>query len=161
MVSMSSNTRNNPVEDMESHLPLRIRRYELRDDAVAAGQWRGGIGSVREFEFLADGGFSIEGEGHKYRPWGHDGGAEGFTARLHVESRRNGPTELPSKVPYYKVQAGDRLTAYGPSGGGYGPPGARERQAVNDDVLDGYLTASAARQMYGAKGADDDTKPIK
>jgi len=42
----------------------------------------------------------------------------GFTARLHVESRRNGPTELPSKVPYYKVQAGDRLTAYGPSGGG-------------------------------------------
>ena len=58
--TLYANTRNNPIEDMESHLPLRIRRYELRDDAVAAGQWRGGIGSVREFEFLADGGFSID-----------------------------------------------------------------------------------------------------
>ena len=26
------NTRNNPVEDIESHLPLRVERYELRDD---------------------------------------------------------------------------------------------------------------------------------
>jgi len=39
---------------------------------------------VREFEFPADGGFSIGGEGHKYRPWGYEGGADGFTARLHV-----------------------------------------------------------------------------
>jgi N-methylhydantoinase B len=154
--TLYANTRNNPVEDMESHLPLRIRRYELRDGAAAAGQWRGGIGSVREFEFLADGGFSIEGEGHKYRPWGYEGGADGFTARLHVESRRYGPTELPSKVPYYKVQAGDRLTAYGPSGGGYGAPASRDPHAVQDDVLDGYLDLPTARHVYRFHGATPD-----
>ena len=63
-------------------------RYELRDDATAPGQWRGGIGSIREFMFLADGGFSIEGEGHKYRPWGFAGGADGFTAGLRLQAAR-------------------------------------------------------------------------
>ena len=50
--TLYANTRNNPIEDIESHLPLRIARYELRDDASAAGRWRGGIGSVREVSFL-------------------------------------------------------------------------------------------------------------
>ena len=72
--TLYANTRNNPIEDIESHLPLRVDRYELREDVVAAGEWRGGIGSVREFTYLSDGGFSVEGDGQKYRPWGFDGG---------------------------------------------------------------------------------------
>src|ERR1700719_4988291 len=80
--TLYANTRNNPIEDIESHLPLRVSRYELRDQAPAKGKWRGGIGSIREFAFLSDGAFSVEGEGHKYRPWGFDGGADGSTASL-------------------------------------------------------------------------------
>jgi N-methylhydantoinase B len=75
--TLFANTRNNPIEDMESHLPLRVERYELREDVVAPGEWRGGIGSVREFTYLGDGGFSIEGDGHKFRPWGFGGGTDG------------------------------------------------------------------------------------
>jgi N-methylhydantoinase B/oxoprolinase/acetone carboxylase alpha subunit len=41
----------------------------LREDVAGAGKWRGGLGSVREFAFLSDGGASVEGEGHRYRPW--------------------------------------------------------------------------------------------
>ena len=37
-----ANTRNNPVEDIEAHYPLRVTRYELRTDKVGAGRWRGG-----------------------------------------------------------------------------------------------------------------------
>ena len=147
--TLYANTRNNPIEDMETHLPLRITRYELRDDAAAAGAWRGGIGSIREFEFLADGGFSIEGEGHKYRPWGYDGGSDGFTGRLVLQTGRHGTTEMVSKIPYYKVAAGDRLAAHGPSGGGYGAPQKRDPNAVCDDVRDGYLTAATAEADYG------------
>ena len=40
--TLYANTRNNPIEDIESHLPLRVNRYELREGVVAAGQWRGG-----------------------------------------------------------------------------------------------------------------------
>ena len=32
---------------------------ELREDVVGAGQWRGGLGSVREIAFLEDGGASV------------------------------------------------------------------------------------------------------
>jgi N-methylhydantoinase B len=154
--TLYANTRNNPIEDMETHLPLRITRYELRDDAVAAGQWRGGIGTIREFEFLADGGFSIEGEGHKYRPWGHDGGSDGFTGRLALQTGRRGVTEMVSKIPYHKVEAGDRLAAHGPCGGGYGSPAKRDPNAVRDDVRDGYLTPEAAEKDYGVSIVDDE-----
>jgi N-methylhydantoinase B len=54
-----------------------------------------------------------------------------------------------SKIPYYKVEAGDRLAAHGPSGGGYGAPGKRDPDAVCDDVRDGYLTSAAAETDYG------------
>ena len=65
--TLFANTRNNPIEDIESHYPLRIRRYELREDVAGAGRWRGGLGSVRDVEFLEDGRFSLEGDGHRAR----------------------------------------------------------------------------------------------
>ncbi len=146
--TLFANTRNNPIEDMESHLPLRVERYELREDVVAPGEWRGGIGSVREFTYLGDGGFSIEGDGHKFRPWGFGGGTDGQPSRLDQISA--GKTQsMPSKVPYQKAKAGDRLVSYGPSGGGYGDPFKRDPAAVLDNVLDGLISAEIAKSHYG------------
>ncbi|MGN6872588.1 MAG: hydantoinase B/oxoprolinase family protein, partial [Solirubrobacteraceae bacterium] len=50
--TLYANTRNNPIEDVESHLPLRVTQYELLEDGGGTGRWRGGLGSVREVEFL-------------------------------------------------------------------------------------------------------------
>ena len=147
--TLYANTRNNPIEDIESHLPLRVDRYELRENVVAAGQWRGGVGSVRVFTYLNDGGFSVEGDGQKHRPWGFDGGAEGSPGDLTLETSAGARQTLPSKVPYQKASRGDRLVTYGPSGGGYGDPFRRDPAAVLDNVLDGLLSADAARQHYG------------
>ena len=147
--TLYANTRNNPIEDIESHLPLRVGRYELREDACAPGRWRGGMGSVREFTFLSDGGASVEGEGHKYRPWGFLGGGDGFTADLLVRTRDGETTPLPSKVPYTRARAGDTFVAVGPSGGGYGDPKTRPAEQVLEDVLDGYIAAETARRDYG------------
>jgi N-methylhydantoinase B len=147
--TLYANTRNNPIEDIESHLPLRVNRYEMREGTVAPGRWRGGIGSVREFMFLADGGFSVEGEGHKYRPWGFQGGNDGHCGELLLFSANGEGRSLASKVPYQKATAGDRLVAFAPSGGGYGNPLAREPEAVRDDVLDGHISEDFARQHYG------------
>jgi N-methylhydantoinase B len=146
--TLYANTRNNPVEDIESHLPLRVRRYELREGAMGAGRWRGGQGAVREFEMLTDGGVSIEGDGHRHRPWGFDGGEAGHPATLYQQSG-NGRIELPSKSPYRRVRRGDRFLCIGPCGGGYGAAFLRAPEAVWADVADGLLSRDEARALFG------------
>ncbi len=140
--TLYANTRNNPIEDIESHFPLRVTRYELRDGATSgAGRWRGGIGTVRELEMLADGGFSLEGDGAKHAPPGLFGGEPGTPGAVLLNSGRDGERELPSKFPYRKARAGDRLMLIGPSGGGYGDPDERDPEAIREDVLDGFSSS--------------------
>jgi N-methylhydantoinase B len=103
--TLYANTRNNPIEDIESHLPLRVTRYELRENASGAGEWRGGLGSVREFEYLAPGGASVEGEGHEFAPWGLAGGKPGEPAELRLVRHDGAVDRLPSKVPHMQIRA--------------------------------------------------------
>ncbi len=153
--TLYANTRNNPIEDMETHLPLRVLRYELRENVVGAGQWRGGLGSVREIAFLEDGGASVEGEGHRYRPWGFRGGDEGHAAKLDLTPPTGASQALPSKVPHMAMVKDTHFVCYGPAGGGYGDPLKRDPQSVLDDVLDEMITVDTARRDYGvAIGAD-------
>jgi N-methylhydantoinase B len=147
--TLYANTRNNPIEDIESHLPLRVDRYEMREGFVPAGKWRGGIGAVREFTFLGNGGYSVEGEGHLFKPWGFDGGKEGDPASLRFDRHDGASENLPSKLPYRQAKAGDKFVAVGPCGGGYGDPLTRDPSDVLDDVLDGYISIDAARSDYG------------
>ncbi|MEP0962127.1 MAG: hydantoinase B/oxoprolinase family protein [Roseobacter sp.] len=146
--TLYANTRNNPIEDIESHIPIRVDRYELRENAMAAGQWRGGIGAIREFTFLDEAGFSLEGEGHAFKPWGFDGGADGYEAELTLVHTDGTTTNLPSKVPYFKVKAGEKLVSVGPSGGGYGDPLLRPAEAVADDIADGLLSEETSKVIF-------------
>jgi N-methylhydantoinase B len=147
--TLYANTRNNPIEDIESHMPLRVGRYELREDAFGAGEWRGGLGSVREFIYLSDGGASVEGEGHEFAPWGFAGGKAGSPAELQLVRRDGTVAVLPSKVPHMQIRAGERFVCLGPAGGGYGNPLARRPERVRQDVADGLLSVAAARRDYG------------
>jgi len=148
--TLYANTRNNPIEDIESHLPLRVERYELREDTAGAGRWRGGLGSVREFCLLSDGGASVEGEGHNFKPWGLFGGRDGTTARLTLRRADTGESiALPSKVPHMSTRKGDAFICEGPAGGGYGDPFRRPPKAVHDDLLDGLISRATAERDYG------------
>lgn len=147
--TLYANTRNNPIEDIESHVPLRVERYELREDAMPPGRQRGGIGTIRSFRFLSDAGFSIEGDGHAFAPWGFDGGADGQGAALTLVAPDGSVRDLPSKVPYAKARAGDLLISTGPCGGGYGDPLARDPAAVAADVADGLISPATAARDFG------------
>ncbi|MEE3280760.1 MAG: hydantoinase B/oxoprolinase family protein [Pseudomonadota bacterium] len=147
--TLYANTRNNPIEDIESHLPLRVSRYELREDVCGAGKWRGGLGSIREFTYLKDGGGSIEGEGHKYRPWGFQGGSDGHTAGLTLRHATGESESLPSKMPHTSAKAGDSFICVGPAGGGYGDPLERDMKQVLEDVRDELISIDTARNDYG------------
>jgi N-methylhydantoinase B len=135
--TLYANTRNNPIEDIESHYPLRVTRYELRDSGAGAGKWRGGFGTIRDIQFLEDGGFSLEGEGNEIPPPGLFGGAEGTPGAVTLDPDSDSPTRLPSKLPYRKVQKGSVLSLVAPCGGGYGDPSERSAEAIAADEADG------------------------
>lgn len=147
--NLVANTRNNPVEELDMHYPIRNERYELRPDPPAAGQWRGGIGIVRENRFLSDGYISCEADRHYERPVGVFGGQEGYTGAVNKNPGTPDEESWPSKVTGAKMAAGDLIQIIAPSGGGYGDPKARDPQAVLDDYLDDYITADIARDTYG------------
>jgi N-methylhydantoinase B len=146
-----ANTRNNPIEDIESHVPLRIERYELREGVAAAGRWRGGVGSIRHLSFLAPGSASVESEGHKYPPTGLFGGANGTPSQLVKVTNDGSQIQLPSKLPHHPFNAGESIIAIRACAGGYGYPHEREPEDVLDDVLDEYITAEQAFAQYGVK----------
>jgi N-methylhydantoinase B len=139
--TLYANTRNNPIEDIESHYPLRVKRYELVNEGAGAGQWRGGLGSVRDFEFLEDGGFSLEGDGNLVPPPGLFGGEDGSAGSVLINPGTAGETSLPSKIAYRRVAKGDVLRTVGPCGGGYGDPALRDATADERDAADGILGA--------------------
>jgi N-methylhydantoinase B len=91
----------------------------------------------------------VEGDGHKFRPWGFAAGRDGFPAELVVRRTGGEEVRLPSKVPYTKARAGDRFIAIGPSGGGYGDPSQRDPERVLRDVLDGFISVGTAARDYG------------
>ena len=147
--TLYANTRNNPIEDIESHYPLRVERYELNEDAAGAGQWRGGVGSVRDVRFLEDGGFSVEGDGDLVAPIGAFGGLPGTPGATILNP--GGPQEqrLGSMSPYRRVTAGSVLRTVSPCGGGYGPPEARPQGTVLEDHLDDLISGESAKRLYG------------
>lgn len=109
-----TNTRNTPIEVMESHYPLRIHRYALRVRSGGIGLHRGGDGLEREIEFLAPATVTLLSERRLHAPWGLAGGsnAEPGVNRLN-SAVLPGKTSLP-------VQPGDRLSIASAGGGGWG-----------------------------------------
>ena len=147
--NLMANTRNNPVEELDMHYPLRNERYELRVDPAAAGEWRGGIGIVRENRFLVPGYISCEADRHKEAPLGIFGGEDGLVGQLIKNPGTPEQEDWPSKVTGAKVEAGDTVQIIGPSGGGYGDPKKRDPEMVLCDWLDDFVDVDKAREIYG------------
>lgn len=155
--TLYANTRNNPIEDIESHYPLRVDRYELRDNDSAPGKWRGGIGSIREVTFLADGSFSVEADGYKFAPWGFNEGKSGSVGSLSIQAKEtNEVVKLPSKLPNRQAKEGSTIQLVGPCGGGYGNPLQRDPEKVLSDVLDGFISKEQALKEYGVSINDSE-----
>lgn len=109
-----TNTLNTPVESLEAHYPLRVKRYGIRRGSGGVGRFAGGDGLVREIEFLQPATVSLLTERRTLQPWGLQGGRAGAAG----ENRLNDQV-LPGKTTL-KVQPHDVLTVATPGGGGWG-----------------------------------------
>lgn len=117
-----ANTKNNPIEDIEIHYPLRVERYELRRGREGKGQWNGGRGPIRETRMLEDGYISVEGDGFRHAPLGINGGENGAKGEVNIIIDENsGKTlRLSSKINNMPIKKGSILQDVCPCGGGYG-----------------------------------------
>ena len=109
-----SNTRNTPIEVLETEYPLRVRTYALRRGSGGTGRFRGGEGVVREFEALAPLEAAVLAERRRHAPRGAGGGSDGAPGKTLL----NG-LPLASKVRTPLVP-GDVLRIETPGGGGWG-----------------------------------------
>ncbi len=112
--SHMTNTLNTPVEVLEMSYPLRVVRYAIRRGSGGTGQWQGGDGIERCYQFLADAAVTVLSERRDLAPWGLAGGCDGQRGR----NTLNGVL-LPAKCEV-DVQAGDRLSIMSAGGGGWG-----------------------------------------
>jgi N-methylhydantoinase B len=143
-----SGLRSTPTEVIETMAPLVQRERVLRTDSGGAGQWRGGLGQVTTMVARDVESWSVNGNVDRVRAAasGVDGGRPGAPGRFGLYS---GP-DLAAKSRV-TLAAESVVDVTLPGGGGYGPPHERPVAAVLADVVDGYVSVEAAREVYGVE----------
>jgi len=141
------NTANSPIEELESEIPLYVRRYEYIQDSEGAGRQRGGLGIRRDMEFYDhDASFTVLSDRSKNAPWGIFDGHSGRPARYVInpdEERR-----VLSSKSTTKLTPGDVASVQTPGGGGYGDPVERDPEAVLEDVRNEKTSVTKAEKEY-------------
>jgi N-methylhydantoinase B/oxoprolinase/acetone carboxylase alpha subunit len=144
----ATNCMNLPAEAMEMEAPIRIHRVALRRDSGGAGKFRGGLGTVREYEILAgEVSFSHRGERHFSAAAGLAGGGEGAKAHSVIRRADGRLEEIPSKI-VTTLRKGDRVIVETAGGGGYGDSRERSAARVEADVHNGKVSPEMAERLY-------------
>ncbi|WP_066291681.1 hydantoinase B/oxoprolinase family protein [Bacillus sp. FJAT-29937] len=142
-------TRNVPVEIVESKFPFRIERYEVRQDSGGPGRFRGGLGHFRDYKIINhDPKFTTTQERSECPPWGLFGGQTALHNRVVVNPGTQ-KEEIIQKTTGYQLKDGDILSVQTGGGGGYGNPLDRTVDEVRVDVIRGYVSLKAAEECYG------------
>jgi N-methylhydantoinase B len=139
--------RNTPVEVLEAKTGMFFERVEIRADSAGAGRFRGGCGLRRDIRFVTDGEFLSVIKKTKSAPWALDGGRQPEPNQVVVFPGTDRERRVSTKRT--PVRAGDRITVLTAGGGGHGDPDLRDPDAVRHDVQEGYVSAEAARKVYG------------
>jgi N-methylhydantoinase B len=149
MDTLFTNTRCAPVEEIESEYPLRCRGWQLNDNPVGHGKFRGGVGGKRDFEFLVDGFIASEHDGHTFSPWGMAGGRPGSPCSMWKFEQEGAEAEpVPPKTPVTSAKRGEIYRAIAGNGGGTGPPEERDPDLVVRDYRDDLISLVEARDIY-------------
>jgi N-methylhydantoinase B len=143
-----SNLHITPIEILESEFPCRITRFDLVPDSGGAGEWRGGLSMLREYELLEDATVIRRFDKTRFPPQGLAGGAPGarsrFVIRLGTDQEQD--TRASGR---YEMKAGERFLIQTAGGGGYGNASRRDRALVERDLAEGAITRAGAARDYG------------
>ena len=150
-----TNTRNAPVEVIESTYPLLVRGYGLVPETAGPGKFRGGYGMKRVIEILGDRvTLTLSSDRFELAPWGVFGGGSARPGSCVIVRPDGSEKELGSKVTC-PVEKGSRLNIVTPGGGGRDKPYERSAERVRQDVVDELLSTETALDRYGVVFNED------
>ena len=154
VASTVSNMMNTPIEVLEMSFPLRVEEYSVIPDSGGAGTYRGGLAARRVWRILgAQAHAATCCERTITAPFGLNGGQDGAPARLTMELP-DGSVRILNGKGGFIAPHGARVVVDSPGSGGYGDPAGRDPAKLAEDMLDGYVSAEAARTQYGYKRND-------
>ena len=156
--SINGNCRFMPVEVYETRYPWLTEEFCLRADSGGAGEFRGGLGTQKTWRCLdAEITSSQLTDRHVHQAWGFDGGRPGATGNtLFMQAgKTNWQTMVEafgksstSKWSNVVIKPGDRVRLMTPGGGGWGAPGKRKREFIDENLAEGWITLERARNDY-------------
>lgn len=135
---VSGDFKNLPIEVFESKYPIRINQYALRKNSGGKGQFRGGLGVIREYEVLRDETYvSLWFERSKTPAWGLFGGEPGQEPDVEIVSEHGSEHIL--KVNGKELNKGDRVIVKTGGGGGFGKYSLRRQEDIESDIRNEYI----------------------
>jgi N-methylhydantoinase B len=137
-------SRNIPVEFAEARWPFLVERLGLAVDSGGPGEYRGGLGYDKHIRMLRDAHYMSIADRSILSCWGVGGGRAGQPFRVEIEGQA-----MEGLVDDHPVRAGEVIRIRTTGGGGWGDPLNRPPDKVADDVRDGKVSASGARDDYG------------
>ncbi len=150
-----ANLSNQPVELVESDLPLRVHGYGLVPDSGGPGTFRGGLAYERSYELLADDAvMTVRADRRAHPPYGLEGGESGAPSANTITSAGEQWSVPTMPMEALKLRRGDVFHHVSAGGGGSGSPFERDPARVLEDVLDEKVSVEAARERYGVVVTD-------
>ena len=153
------NCKNMAAETAELFFPIEYEAFELRQDSAGAGKFRGGLGAVFKVRYLCDGELNMETSRTREGSPGVNGGGRSEVQRsthVYPDGRElviggyspNGAWTSPL-LSGHQFSYEEQFKFESTGGGGWGDPKERPAEKVLSDVLDDYISITAAKETYG------------
>lgn len=119
-----TNTRNTPIEALETAYPLRVLEYRIADKTGGAGLHQGGCGIFRVYQILCDSTLTLFTDRRRRAPYGLQGGQPGKRGANYLKLGENLEAELNKGT--LRCPPNSFLSIRSPGGGGWGKKQARK-----------------------------------
>jgi N-methylhydantoinase B len=140
---------NQSIEVLERWYPMRYTSCEGVVDSCGHGRFRGGLAMSRDFDVWGRTTITVHGDREEIGPPGLAGGQNGGPNLLIKNRGRPDEENLGMFAAGRVLEPGDHITFHSNGGGGLGNPLDRDPELVLADVVDGYISLDAARDVYG------------
>ncbi|HDS1775818.1 TPA: hydantoinase B/oxoprolinase family protein [Pseudomonas putida] len=143
----SQNMSNMPIETLEARYPIVMQAYGFAQDSGGAGQYRGGLGLVREYRVLSEEVVAqVRSDRSNHAPYGLFGGKPGACSANFL--RQGDALEaLPSKFTM-TLTRGAVIRHEQAGGGGYGDPLKRDLGHIEADLANGKISREYAERFH-------------